>query len=270
MSDAPPGGTTAPAAPVVSETPPDFFSAIPKELRDDPSIKDFKNPADLAKSYKELKGMLGGSIRLPAPDAKQEEWDKVFQKLGWPESPDKYSKLDKSTVPDGMTVSDDFLDKFYKIAHEKRLNNRQANELLQGINEIQLENIKQLDTKGKEIEAESQRRLDQAFGKAKEARLEGVRRFLSQKGTPEVLNKIESMGWNSDPDFIIMMDKLGSEWVEDHAITRSRGVDPTYSRPDQIRQRITELQKDPAYLKGDMKIVEEVRRLHLMIAEAGK
>lgn len=271
MSDAPVGGTAAeapPVAPVVAPVSPDFFSAIPKELREDPSLKDFKNPADLAKSYKELKAMLGGSIRIPAPDAKPEEWDKVFQKLGWPETPDKYSRLDPKTAPDGLTVSEEFMNEFYKAAHAKRLNNRQANELLQTINEMQLKNLKDLDTKAKEAEDAARARLDQAFGKAKDARIEGVRRFLSQKATPEVLAKINDSGWGNDPDFIVMMDRLAGEWVEDHAITRNRGVDPTFSRPDQIRERIRELQKDPIYMNGNhpkhMALVEEVQNLYRM------
>lgn len=54
---------------------------LPDDLRDDPSLKDFNDLPSLAKSYREQKAFVGGSIRPPGPDAKPEEKKEFRDKL---------------------------------------------------------------------------------------------------------------------------------------------------------------------------------------------
>lgn len=50
----------------------------------------YKSPADLAKAHVNLVRTMDQRIPLPGKDAKPEEWDEVYQKLGMPEKPDGY------------------------------------------------------------------------------------------------------------------------------------------------------------------------------------
>ncbi len=45
---------------------------LPEDLRQDPALKDFKDPAALAKAFKDTKALVGSSIRIPGPDASPE------------------------------------------------------------------------------------------------------------------------------------------------------------------------------------------------------
>jgi hypothetical protein len=56
--------------------------SLPEELRDSPALKDFKDPAALAKSYLETKHLVGSSIRPPGPDAGPEAHAEFAKKLG--------------------------------------------------------------------------------------------------------------------------------------------------------------------------------------------
>src|SRR5439155_23792244 len=60
----------------------------------DPSLAGIKDVGSLAKSYVEGQKMIGGSLRLPKPDAKPEDvdraWGDIYTKLGRPESAEKY------------------------------------------------------------------------------------------------------------------------------------------------------------------------------------
>lgn len=59
----------------------DWRAALPEDLRSHESLKDFKDPGSLAKSYIETKAMVGSSMRLPGPDASAEDKAAFVAKL---------------------------------------------------------------------------------------------------------------------------------------------------------------------------------------------
>ena len=81
--------TGAPAAPAAA----DLRDWLPEEYRNDAAFKDFKDPAGLAKSYKHASSLVGldkgAVLRLPA-DGDEAAMAEVFNRLGRPETPDKY------------------------------------------------------------------------------------------------------------------------------------------------------------------------------------
>ena len=62
-------------------TPQDWRASLPEDLRAHESLKDFKDPGSLAKSYIETKAMVGASMRLPGPDASAEDKAAFVAKL---------------------------------------------------------------------------------------------------------------------------------------------------------------------------------------------
>jgi len=70
--------------------------ALPEDLRAEKSLDVFKGKdvnevfPVIAKSYVESQKMIGGSIRIPREDAKPEEIEAFFNKLGRPEKADGY------------------------------------------------------------------------------------------------------------------------------------------------------------------------------------
>jgi len=68
---------------------------LPEEFEGrDGVLEKFKDVPSLAKSYKELQKSLGSSVRVPAPEASNEERSAFFQRLGTPESADEYEDLE--------------------------------------------------------------------------------------------------------------------------------------------------------------------------------
>lgn len=76
--------------------------ALPPELKELPALKDFKDPAALAKSFVDTKSALGNSIRIPGPDAspearaefRQKLADKVPELLEFPEDETKFAEVE--------------------------------------------------------------------------------------------------------------------------------------------------------------------------------
>ena len=67
----------------------DFLSTIPEELRDHPSLSPIKDVENLARSYVNAQRLIGAD-KIPMPvNPTEEDLDRIYSKLGTPESPDK-------------------------------------------------------------------------------------------------------------------------------------------------------------------------------------
>ncbi len=97
----------------------DWRETLPAELKESPALKDFKDPAALAKSFVETKALVGNSIRRPGPDAGKEAWaefrtkvlDGIPEAIVLPEDPEAlkeveakvWGKMGRPDKPEGYT-----------------------------------------------------------------------------------------------------------------------------------------------------------------------
>jgi hypothetical protein len=112
------GTTTTPE----SATPSSWRDSLSADYKD--KYTEFKNPEDFVKGYDNLVSKLGADpIVKPKSDAAPEEWQKYYNKLGRPESADKYA----INLPEnGLTYDDNMLNGFKKAAHESGLTQDQV------------------------------------------------------------------------------------------------------------------------------------------------
>ena len=145
-------------------------SFLPEDLRDDPSLKDFKSINDLVKSYKSSEAMLGGSIRIPGEDASEEQKTAFYAKLmkvpgvallpeeddqesmnsylksvgkAPPESADHYS-----IELEGVEADDPYLKSFREFAHSTGLTQEQAKASMDFIDNSQTDDAKAMNEHG--------------------------------------------------------------------------------------------------------------------------
>jgi hypothetical protein len=90
---APVAAPVAPAAaPPAAVTPPvSWRDGLPENLKGSPSLGKFDAVDKLAKSYVELESMIGKSITPPGKDAKPEDWDRFYSRLGRPKTAEDYA-----------------------------------------------------------------------------------------------------------------------------------------------------------------------------------
>ncbi|HXG17176.1 MAG TPA: hypothetical protein VNK50_13070 [Calidithermus sp.] len=134
------GAESAPAAAAAPAPPPgpgpaeDWRAALPEELRRDKSLESFRDIAALAKSYIETKRLVGASVRLPGPEAKPEEWEAFWGRLGRPAEPAQYLaqgvKLPELPAETGLSWSPGDVDRFLGAAHRAGLTPRQVQAVL--------------------------------------------------------------------------------------------------------------------------------------------
>ena len=94
---------------------------IPDEVKKAGSLTRYKTVEDALTGHVELDKKFGAAKRVPAADAEQGEWDKFFNDLGRPESPEKYAL----EIPEGVPVDENFVKGAKAAAHALGMNQKQ-------------------------------------------------------------------------------------------------------------------------------------------------
>jgi len=106
IADAPPANGAAPSGgtPPAEGTPPaSWLDSLPDDIKKDPSLAMFKEPAALAKSWISAQKMIGADkVIIPGEKASDEEKAAFYQKIGRPASADKYDVK----LPEGYKLDD--------------------------------------------------------------------------------------------------------------------------------------------------------------------
>lgn len=122
----------ATAAAAAASATADFLAAIPEDIRGDASLRDIKDAGTLARSYINQGKLLGVPkdqlLRLPAAADDAAGWGEVHNRLGRPETADKYVLADPAPdkIPPGLAVNAERKTAFAAKAHELGLSQRQA------------------------------------------------------------------------------------------------------------------------------------------------
>ena len=159
---------------------------ISEEFRNDPNIAKFTEIDALAKSYINATRMIGSDkVIVPNQNSNEDHWNEVYDKLGRPQSPDKYKFEIKSDV---VPFEETSIKQFAENAHKLGLNNKQA----QGILEFYKNNVEQ-STKQSQIDietaqAQSQQQLRQEWGRAYDEKLTKAKSIAQTNFSKELLN----------------------------------------------------------------------------------
>lgn len=218
--------------------------------------------ATLAKGFVSAQKMVGADpnrfVKLPAvplgDEAGAAEWDAVFNRLGRPDSPEKYTLPENIKAdPDGYGLNAETMkglgDAFYKAG----LNDRQASAILAWYGQF----AEAAKAQAEQQSAQSQEQREQALaglkkelGGAYDAHINSARRVIQEAGDEaggfvELLNET---GLGDDPRVIKFFAALGKGFREDGGDTSSGGRFNNALTPAQARARIAELKADTGFV----------------------
>lgn len=154
--------------------------------------KGWDDPIKAVTSYQELEKFRGASedelLKLPKEG---ESMDAVYDRLGRPESSDKY----EIEIAEGVELDENRLEAFKGIAHEAGLNNVQFGQVVSKIAEIENGMVKQMQEAKQQEQAGQLESLKKEWGDGFEERAELGRRFvrsnLPDGDKEKMLNAIE-------------------------------------------------------------------------------
>ena len=207
--------TTEPQ-PTVNKT---WKEAISEEFRSDPNIEKFTEIDALAKSYINATKMIGqDKVAVPNKNSTEDQWNEVYDKLGRPESADKYSLNVKSDV---VPIDEGSIKQFADNAHKLGLNQKQA----EGILDFYKTNMEgmaqqsQVDTET--AQAQSAQELRQEWGREFDTNVKKAGALAKANMNPEILDMELKNGMRvgDHPEIIKGFAKIAGMMSEDNMVT---------------------------------------------------
>ena len=160
--------------------------AIPEDLRNDPNISKFTELEALAKSYINATRMIGqDKVAVPNNNSTDDQWNEVYNKLGRPESPDKYKLEVKSDI---VPLDDGAIKSFAENAHKLGLNNKQAQGILEFYKESMEGSIQQSRVDTETAQANTEAQLRKEWGRAFDDNIKRAGAVAKANMNPQILD----------------------------------------------------------------------------------
>jgi len=170
---------------------PDFKSMIPETYRDKEYLKNIDSFDGLFQQFDNAQSLIGRkTVGVPSETSPKEEWESFYNKMGRPESYDKYEFEKIQDAPENFTRPPEKEEVLKKTFHELGLTAQQAKELLKRSDMYEIEAYKEhqkmVEAETAKANAEFAQQLDSLFGAKKSEKVELTNQLL-QKYTPEGL-----------------------------------------------------------------------------------
>jgi hypothetical protein len=189
----------------------DWKSTLPDDLKNDPTLSNFKDVESLAKTVVHQQKQMGSRIPLPKTE---EEFSELYGKLGRPDEAGGY----EINVPTELSTyfDDGALNEFKNVAHKIGLNQNQVNALIEyqsGAIQHELTNEPAaLQAQAEETTAT----LKQEWGLDYDKNLRAAKRALQVYGDDEIMELMNTSAGNH-PAVVKLFARLGKEVTEDMA-----------------------------------------------------
>jgi len=214
-----------------------FLDSLPEDLRSEPSLRTFTDPAALAKSYVNAQRMIGADkIALPSKSATADEWREVYTKLGAPTSAKEYQ------FDGNIPLEENYLNSFREHALNAGLRPSQANEMMNFVRNT-IEGMNTSMSEGAEAARYAgEQELRQEFGQAFEQRLEmaqlAAKNLLGSTDMFDNIQLSDGRMLGDHPDIIRMFSNLASQIGEDNLAGDTTELVMT---PQEAQRQITEM-----------------------------
>lgn len=237
------GGTGTIEAPPAA--PEDWRTNIDVGFREHPSLTNFKSVNDLAKSWVNAQKLIGREkIPVPGKDAKPEDWDVVYDRLGRPKTPEEY-QIGEVALPEGFPALDENLTKEFKAqAHKLGLLPGQVDQLYQWFMGYNAGEFERFGKERSEAMARSQTEMRREYGKAYEANIALARKVVQSYGDKDTAAALEE-GLGNDPRLVRMLVKIGKT-LSEHSLGNLPGSGAMMT-PAEAKAEISKIMNDPKH-----------------------
>ena len=218
-----------------STTQSTWKDSISEEFRKDPNIEKFTEIDALAKSYINATRMIGqDKVVIPTNNSTEDQWNEVYDKLGRPESAEKYSLDAKSKV---VSLDENAVKQFAETSHKLGLNNKQAQGLLEFYKTNMEGTAQQAKVDAETAQAQAEQQLRSEWGREFETKVKQASSLAKANMNPEILDMTLSNGarLGDHPEIIKGFAKIAGMMSEDKIVsTESESVQSNQSIQDEI------------------------------------
>jgi hypothetical protein len=226
----------------------DWTASLPEDMRALVKAKGWKGMDDVLGSYANLERVLGGEkLVVPGKDAKPEDWEPVYDKLGRPKDPKDYKIERPKELPQDFPYNANIVESFRPVAHKLGLTNAQA----QGLHDwVVAQNIQQ-HVEGTQERAKANEQnlaaLKKEWGKDFDQKSALAARAVRAFGSDALSAWFDKTGLGDDANFIRLFSNIGSAMGESRIVT-GQGGGKLLGGPAQAQAEIDRLTADKAFM----------------------
>lgn len=212
-------------------------------LRESKSLARFQNPEASFKAYLEAEKALGSRVAIPGEKATAEERATFYNRLGRPESADKYD-ISATKVPENIPVDKEFQTAALAKMHESGLTQTQASGLYDFYMQHAVGNV---TSSAKEVEnkrAANKLELQKEYGKDYDGNMKLAYQAVKKFGGQPILDWLDKSGLGDNPNIARLFVNIGKALGEDIA---SGSGDGGFNKGKQTEAlaEIEKIKKDP-------------------------
>lgn len=196
---------------------PAWMDQLPKELQQDAALTKFKTIGDMGKSYKELEGKLGKSVVIPDEKATPEEVQAYQQRLGRPETPEKYTF---EGIPKD-SYSPEMESNYRKWAFDLGLSQKQASGMFKLYNDYALSLIEKSNQAKEQQKTATVAALNEEWGASAKENFALMERAFARFGDQKASEDLVKTGAGNSPNIIKMFVNIGKAIREAKIVTSS-------------------------------------------------
>lgn len=241
-----------------------------QDLKEDPTLKKFVKQdgtidyANALKSYHHAQKQIGKD-KVVIPDEKyatQEDWDAFWTKVGFTKDIDQY-QVDPG---EDSKLDNEFVEDFKKAAHENRIPQKQAQELLKFFNERTSNHLEKSQQEYNEKINDNIKNLKEQYGSAFEEKTGMAKRLIKDFGDENISNAVKDPAIGSNPDVVKLLVNISEKFygedkhVGDTAYTGALSPSEAQERIDAIYGDFSHPYHDSKH-PNHKKAQEEMHRL---------
>lgn len=228
----------------VYDAPFDPAQYVPEGLRSEPYFESFKGKllGEVFKSALEAHKAVGGSVRIPGKDAKDEDWNAFYAKLR-PETPDAYPK-EWSDKEFGAKLEGPVMESMRKAFHEAGLHPRQVAHILKVYEDSLHGEVKSQEQQAEQARAGNIAKLREKYKDDFDVASSMTNRAARRFGGDDFVKLVKSMGLETDPTFFETFRNIGKAVHEDSWHT---GDAPRMLSRENAGVKIREIMNNPSH-----------------------
>jgi len=175
VTEAAPATLATPAEVAQGGSGNDFLNLIPEDIRQHPSLSPIKDVENLARSYVNAQRLIGAD-KVPMPvNPTDEDLDRIYDRLGRPESPDKYG-----ISPDGNIITEERATEYADIAHRLRLTPDQAQGVLDYYRSVAENDLTSMTNANAQALEQSAAELQAEWGDNYDTKIQSAQKVVDQ------------------------------------------------------------------------------------------
>ena len=215
----------------------DWKASLSDEIRNEKSLENISDIESLAKSFVHAQKLVGAD-KIPVPNkfATEDDWNKVYEKLGRPKDATGY----KFNLPEDKTVNEQALKGFAEQAHKLGLLPTQADGVVKFYNQMISAELSEANSVAEAARNKATTELKTEWGQAYNQKLDAANRVVADVFPPGFMsmNMEDGTKLGDNPAIIKAFAMLAEKMGEDKIV---QGDGPIMQTPKQIDKEINSL-----------------------------